>query len=140
MPLYRYPKENAVPVQRNWTILEQPLVVRDDEPDQLHEAVLEVLAILRRVGGTIQIASQRVEIAPNVGVTESFVFAYNSFTPIVRRVGEEEQDEHLEHLEDDRELTEELADHFPPGALENALQDVADAEQPAAPAPTPAME
>jgi hypothetical protein len=71
-------------------LLVTPRVVNDDDPDSLVEAVLEVVAILRRVGGTVQIASQRAEIAPGVVITESYIFAYNSFTPLVRRLPRDE--------------------------------------------------
>lgn len=136
-----------MPVERNWTILEQPLVVRDDDHDELTEAVFEAIAILRRVGGTIQIASQRVEIAKNVGVTESFVFAYNSFTPIVRRAGEPPQPEPVQaiadgDLEGDGDLTaDEMAQHFPDaGGLQEAVDEIAAAEQPAVSEPAVAVE
>lgn len=108
-----------MPVDRNWNILEdpermpeisfdpetgdlliQPRVVRDDDPDSLLEAVFEAIGILRRVGGTIQIASQRGELAPQVVVTESFIFAYNSFTPLVRRLGDNQGEEAQEALDD----------------------------------------
>lgn len=95
-----------MPVERAWTVpddqqpelavmpdgdlLVQPRVVNDDDEDGLAAAVYEAVAILRRVGGTIQIASQRGEIGPQVIVTESFIFAYNSFTPLVRRLGDQQ--------------------------------------------------
>lgn len=122
-----------MPVERMWSVPEdqvpeiglsaegdlliQPRVVRDDDPDALHEAVLEVLAILRRVGGTVQIASQRGEVAPNVVVTESYVFGYNSFTPLVRRLEDGQVEQHPDaEGGDDTELTaDELAQHFPEG-------------------------
>jgi hypothetical protein len=105
-----------VPVDRQWTVPEdeqhlpnisvtedgdllvQPRVVHEDDSDATLEALLEALAILRRVGGTIQIASQRGEVAPNVVVTESYIFAYNSFTPLVRRL--EQQDFEEGHADD----------------------------------------
>jgi hypothetical protein len=82
LPPRQLREESAVPVDRNWTVPEDeqqpevsfdgegnllvtPRVVNDDDTDSLVEAVLEVVAILRRVGGTVQIASQRAEIAPN---------------------------------------------------------------------------
>lgn len=112
-----------MPVERAWTVPEDPQhlpnvqltqdgdllvtprVVADNDYDALQQTVLEVLAILRHVGGTIQIASQRGEVAPSVVVTESYIFAYNSFSPLVRR---------LEQTDGNVELTEEeLAEHFP---------------------------
>lgn len=132
-------------------LLVTPRVVHDDDQDGLMQTVLEVLAILRRVGGTIQIGSQRAEIAPNVVITESYIFAYNSFTPLVRRLerpeAHDEQDAGADltdaELEDAAGLTaEELAQHFP-GMEESALGDAiarAQAEQPAEPEPAAAVE
>jgi hypothetical protein len=67
-------------------LLVTPRVVNDADDGLARGGGLEAVAILRRVGGTIQIASQRGEIAPNVVITESYIFAYNSFTPLVRRL------------------------------------------------------
>jgi hypothetical protein len=105
-----------VPVERVWTVpddqgpelsvmpdgdlLVQPRVVSDDDEDGLAAAVYEALAILRRVGGTIQIASQRAEIGPQVVVTESFIFAYNSFTPLVRRLDQQPEEADFPPVED----------------------------------------
>lgn len=121
-----------MPVERQWTVPEdqgpeigfdaegnllvQPRVVREDDEDALWETFLECRAILRRVGGTIQMASQRVEIAPGVVVTESYIVAYNSFTPLVRKL-------HGEDLEDGPEADadalsdDEMQQHFPDGPL-----------------------
>lgn len=147
-----------MPVDRQWTVPEDEQhlpdvsfteegdllvsarVVRDDDADSTLETLLEALAILRRVGGTIQIASQRGEIAPNVVVTESYVFAYNSFTPLVRRL-EQEEPEAGQPTDDD--LTDdERAAHFPPmdeGAAGDAIAQ-AQAEVPAEPEPVAAVE
>lgn len=133
-----------MPVERMWTVPEdqvpeigvtadgdlliQPRVVRDDDPDALAEAVWEAIAILRRVGGTIQIASQRAEIAVNVVVTESFIFGFNSFTPLVRRL------EDAGHPDDEMGgLTEEeMAQHFPDGdGVPGDVAEQAADEQPA---------
>lgn len=122
-----------MPVDRNWIVPEdpqrlpsvqltqdgdllvQPRVVRDDDYDSLQQTVLEVIAILRHVGGTIQIASQRGELAPSVVVTESYIFAYNSFSPLVRR---------LEQTDGNVELTpDEIAEHFP-GFADGQMGDV----------------
>lgn len=139
-----------MPVERNWTVPEdqhhqpeigltedgdlllQPRVIRDDDPDSLFDAVAEVVSILRRVGGTIQIASQRAEVAPNLVVTESYIFAYNSFTPLVRRL-DPQDDARLAHeqpAEGDGLSADEAEMHFPGGALEEAIEQ-AQAEQPA---------
>lgn len=116
-----------MPVDRNWTVPEdprrQPLVsydeegnlvisppqvVSDSDYDALDEMVREVVAILRHVGGTVQMASQRGEIAKKVVVTESYVVAYHSFTPLVRKLQDAP-------ATDDGELTDdEIATHFPP--------------------------
>lgn len=140
-----------MPVERAWTVPEdpqhlpnveltqdgdllvQPRVVRDDDYDSLQQTVLEAIAILRHVGGTIQIASQRGEIAPKVVVTESYIFAYNSFTPLVRRL-DQPAEQAADLPEPGGDLTaEEIAQHFP-DVGEGALGDVvsqAQAEEPA---------
>lgn len=156
-----------MPVDRNWTVPEDeqqkpevsfdgegnllvtPRVVNDADTDSLVEAVLEAVAILRRVGGTIQIASQRGEIAPNLVITESYIFAYHSFTPLVRRLPRDEpQQEGAEPLTaEEREANEdvhlderELEMHFPgESALANVVEQ-AQAEQPAEPEPAAAVE
>jgi hypothetical protein len=99
-----------VPVDRNWTILEQPIVIRDDDPDELEQGVYEILAILRRVGGTVQIASQRRELAPGAYVTESYIVAYSSFVPLIGRV---EHDAGADVVAGDELTAEEIAQHFP---------------------------
>lgn len=136
-----------MPVDRVWTVPEdpqrlskveltqegdlliQPRVVRDDDYDGLQQAILEAIAILRHVGGIIQIASQRGEIAQSVIITESYIFAYNSFTPLVRR---------LEEAEGNVELTEEeMARHFPDpadGQLGDVLAQAEDEERAGDPA------
>jgi hypothetical protein len=153
-----------VPVDRNWTVPEDqqpeisfdpegnllvtPRVVRDDDPDGLVEAVLEVVAIQRRIGGTVQIASQRAEIAPGVVITESYIFAYNSFTPLVRRLPRDEpQQEGDEPLTDEEADTEgvhlderELEMHFPEGSAARDLVEQAQAEEPAEAEPAAAVE
>jgi hypothetical protein len=154
-----------VPVDRNWTVPETqqpeisedpegnllitPRVVRDDDPDALVEAVLEVVAIQRRIGGTVQIASQRAEIAPNVVITESYIFAFNSFTPLVRRLPRDEpQQEGAEPLTvEEREANEdvhlderELEMHFPEESPLADLVEQAQAEEPAEPEPAAAVE
>jgi hypothetical protein len=143
-----------VPVERNWSVPEdehrqphigvtadgdlfvQPRVVRDDDPDGLLEAAFEVVSILRRVGGTIQIAAQRAEVAPDVVVTESYIFAYNSFTPLVRRLGDAPQ-----AADEPEPLTkEEIAAHFP--ADESPMQQIveeAKQEEPADADASPAV-
>jgi hypothetical protein len=129
-----------VPVDRRWSVPEDqgpeigvdqdgnllvtPRVVQDSDTDALAEAVWEAIAILRRVGGTIQIASQRGEIVPEVVVTESYVFAYHSFTPLVRK---------LDGNPVDNGLSDEIAAQFPedsPGAevVAEAQAEVAAAE------------
>jgi hypothetical protein len=153
-----------VPVDRNWTVLEDeqhkpeisydgegnllitPRVVNDDDPDSLFAAVWEVVAILRRVGGTVQMASQRVEIAPKLHITESYIFAYNSFTPLVRKLADaaheaDEADDDLEDPPQSADLDEqELAMHFPgESALANVVEQ-AQAEEPAEPEPAAAVE
>lgn len=115
-----------MPVDRRWSVPETegpeigfdeagnllitPRVVQDHDTDALEAAVWEAIAIMRRVGGTIQIASQRGEIAPQVVITESYIFAYHSFTPLIRKLEDEGP-------EDPGELTaDELAAHFPEGS------------------------
>jgi hypothetical protein len=128
-----------MPVERVWTVpddqgpelsvmpdgdlLVQPRVVSDDDEDGLAAAVYEALAILRRVGGTIQIASQRAEIGPQVVVTESFIFAYNSFTPLVRRLDQQPEEATFPSVED-TELGDAIAEaqeEEPAGAVDDAV-------------------
>lgn len=113
-----------MPVERRWSVPETegpeigfdeagnllitPRVVQDHDTDALEAAVWEAIAIMRRVGGTIQIASQRGEIAPQVVITESYIFAYHSFTPLVRRLEDDEPGDGLN--------AEQIAAHFPEGS------------------------
>ena len=131
-----------MPVDRNWTVPEEnvplvsygesgeliihpPRVVADDDETALAASVIEAIAILRRVGGTIQIASQRAPIAPGLVVTESYVFAYNSFTPLVRKLEEDAGD-----------LTqEEIDQHFPD--LPEPVQAATEEQAAAAETPNP---
>jgi hypothetical protein len=153
-----------VPVDRNWTVPEDeqqkpevsfdgegnllvtPRVVNDADTDSLVEAVLEAVAILRRVGGTIQIASQRGEIAPNLVVTESYIFAYHSFTPLVRRLPDPEANHEADDVDDvpeegDVQLDErELEMHFPEGSPLAEVARKAAAEEPAEAEPAAAVE
>lgn len=131
-----------MPVDRNWTVPEnrQPLisfdeggnlvvhphVVADDDDDALAVAVWEAIAILRRVGGTLQVASQRAEIAPNAVVTESYIFGYSSFTPLVRRFADQAEAEEEMPTADGPLTANELADHFPGTALDQVQQQAAD--------------
>jgi hypothetical protein len=131
-----------VPVDRSWTVPEDhqpdiswdeegnlvltPRVVRDDDDDALASAMIEAISILRRVGGTIQIASQRGEVAPKVVITESYIFAYNSFTPLVRRLDGDAEP----HEVDDAPEADDLEQHFPDGGMSDVLADV-EAEVPA---------
>jgi hypothetical protein len=130
-----------VPVERNWTVPEQegpqitqtpdgdlliqPRVIADGDGDALVEAVFEVVAILRRVGGTVQIGAQRGEVAPNLVVTQSYIFAYNSFTPLVQRLEQQQFEEgHADDVGDDEPLTPgEIEQHFPPAETAAASDD-----------------
>lgn len=129
-----------MPVERNWTVPEDniPLVSVDDDgnlvihpprvvgshdEDSLYVAIVEAISHLRDIGGTIQIASQRAEVAPNVVATESYIFAFSSFTPLVRRLPRE--DAPAPDLSPD-----EVAQHFPEGPLEDLAAE-AEAEEPA---------
>jgi hypothetical protein len=129
-----------VPVERAWAVeddqqpelsvtpegdlLVQPRVVREEDEDALTAAVYEALAILRRVGGTIQVASQRAEIAPQVVVTESLIFAYNSFTPLVRRLGDQQPEETPFPPIEDTDLGDAIAEaqqEEPAGAVDEQV-------------------
>lgn len=130
-----------MPVERHWTVPEeqgpqitqtpegdlliQPRVVADGDGDALVESVFEAVAILRRVGGTIQIASQRAELAPGLVVTESYIVAYNSFTPLIRRLADEEQLAVPDQGNDDL-TAEEIEQHFPPGGMDDVLEQARD--------------
>jgi hypothetical protein len=76
--------ETDEPIPEGWELNGQPIQV-PDEDDALFALTLDVLRILRRVGGVIQIAAVRKEVAPGTKLFETveYVARWNSYSPPV---------------------------------------------------------
>jgi hypothetical protein len=72
-------------IPEGWELDGLPLQVPDDD-DALFALTLDVLRILRRVGGVVQIAAVRKEIAPGTKLyrTYEYIARWNSYSPPVK--------------------------------------------------------
>ena len=75
------------PAERIWTVNtyyvdKQGQYVHD--PDALPNALLELNGLMARVGGVMQMATRRTEIAPGRVETLAVVFRWRSFVPMDR--------------------------------------------------------
>lgn len=75
------------PAERIWTVntyLVDEAGGYHEQPQALTTALLECVGIISRLGGVIQMASRRQEIAPGWVVTVAVVFRWRSFVPVDR--------------------------------------------------------
>ena len=78
--------------ERDWSIEEQwepgyeldddeAVEVSEDDEDTLALALEEATSVLRRIGGIIQVAAIRREIAPGMWEMQGYQFRWNSYVP-----------------------------------------------------------
>lgn len=66
---------------RTWAIDGDPLTVGLQDQDELYAAMTEAVSILTRIGGSVIIAAERTQIAPDVWQTTGYIFKWSSFFP-----------------------------------------------------------
>jgi hypothetical protein len=80
----RIPEDNGYDVPEGWEPDGEGFTVSAEQPDSLFQAVADATTILRHIGGVVQIAPVRRELAPGVFVTVEYAFRWNSYAPPVR--------------------------------------------------------
>lgn len=66
---------------RQWIIDGDPFRVGLEDQQDVHDALVEATAILTRIGGSIIVAAERAQIAPDIWETSAYIFKWSSFFP-----------------------------------------------------------
>lgn len=87
----------STPAERVWSV---PCFVRDPQtgawlrdPGEVREAMIELAAILMRIGGMCSQITRRTELVPGSGVIETteIIFRWRSYSPVQKLPDEAEQ-------------------------------------------------
>lgn len=80
----RIPEDNGYEVPEGWEPDTEGFTVSAEQTDSLFQSVIDATTILRHIGGVVQIAPVRRELAPGIYVTTEYVFRWNSYSPPVK--------------------------------------------------------
>lgn len=80
----RIPEDYLQPPE-GWELDGEPITFPVEDTDALEEAVRAAATVTRFIGGVVQIAAIREEVAPKIFVPREYVWRWNSYLPPVKQ-------------------------------------------------------